>query len=99
VRAAIDAVVAQAYGLSRDQYAHVLATFSHKSYPRTPELCLARFDELAELGLEAFTKKWDPYWDVPLNENLPEPVIELPGIGEQGSGIGDQGAGQLRLGI
>jgi hypothetical protein len=78
VRAAIDAVVADAYGLSRDQYAHVLSTFSHKSYPKAPELCLARFDELKEIGLEAFTRKHDPYWDLPLNENLPEPVIELP---------------------
>ena len=76
--AAIDAVVAQAYGLDREQYAHVLSTFSHKSYPKAPALCLARFDELTEIGLEAFTKKWDPYWDVPLNESLPEPVIELP---------------------
>src|SRR5262249_40267855 len=31
VRAAIDAVVADTYGLNRDQYAHVLSTFSHKS--------------------------------------------------------------------
>ena len=46
VRAAIDAVVADAYGLSRDQYAHVLSTFSHASYRKAPELCLARFDEL-----------------------------------------------------
>lgn len=78
VRAAIDAVVAQAYGLNREQYEHVLSTFSHKSYPKAPALCLARFDELTEIGLEAFTKKWDPYWDVPLNESLPEAVIELP---------------------
>ena len=34
VRAAIDAVVADAYGLSREQYAHVLSTFSHASYRR-----------------------------------------------------------------
>ena len=80
VRAAIDAVVAQAYGLDREQYAHVLSTFSHKSYPKAPALCLARFDELAEIGLEAFTRKWDPYWDVPLNEGLPEAVIELAGF-------------------
>src|SRR5213076_2362571 len=32
VRAAIDAVVAHAYGLTRDQYAHVLSTFSHSSH-------------------------------------------------------------------
>ena len=37
-----------------------------------------------EIGLEAFTKKWDPYWDVPLNESLPEAVIELPVVGAGG---------------
>ena len=78
VRAAIDAVVADAYGLSREQYEHVLSTFSHKSYPKAPELCLAAFDELHAIGLDAFTRKHDPYWDIPLNENLPQPVIDLP---------------------
>ena len=78
VRAAIDAVVAQAYGLTRDQYAHVLSTFSHSSYKDAPRQCLAAFDELQSLGLEAFTKKHDPYRDIPLNENLPQPVIDLP---------------------
>lgn len=78
VRAAIDAVVAHAYGLTRDQYAHVLSTFSHASYPDAPRQCLAAFDELQSLGLDAFTKKHDPYWDIPLNENLPQPVIDLP---------------------
>jgi hypothetical protein len=82
VRAAIDAVVADAYGLSRDQYAHVLSTFSHSSYRKAPELCLACFNELKTLGLEAFTRKHDPYWDIPLNENLPQPVIDLPIPGE-----------------
>lgn len=78
VRAAIDAVVADAYGLSRAQYQHVLASFSHKSYPKAPGLCLAAFDELKQLGLDAFCKKHDPYWDIPLNEQLPKPVIDLP---------------------
>jgi len=78
VRAAIDAVVADAYGLDRAQYEHILSTFSHKSYPKAPEQCLAAFDELSEIGLEAFTKKHDPYWDIPLNEELPKPVIDLP---------------------
>src|SRR5262249_20952562 len=78
VRAAIDAVVADAYGLTRAQYEHVLSTFSHRSYPRAPELCLAKFDELKRIGPEVFTRKYDPYWDVPLNESLPEPVIQLP---------------------
>lgn len=87
VRAAIDAVVAQAYGLDRAQYAHVLSTFSHKSCPQAPALCLARFDELTAIGLDAFTKRWDPYWDVPLNESLPEAVIEfeLPVVASIGS--------------
>jgi len=78
VRAAIDAVVAAAYGLTRDQYAHVLSSFNHKSYPASQALCLAAFDELQSLGLEAFTRKHDPYWDIPLNQNLPQPVIDLP---------------------
>lgn len=78
VRAAIDAVVAQAYGLSRDQYAHILSTFSHKSYPQAPDLCLTAFDELTTLGLDAFTRKHDPYHDIPLNESLPKPVIDIP---------------------
>lgn len=80
VRSAIDAVVAQAYGLSREQYAHVLSTFSHKSYPKAPSMCLAKFDELLSIGLEAFVRRYDPYWDVPLVEELPSPVIELPRV-------------------
>jgi hypothetical protein len=84
VRSAIDALVAETYGLSRDQYAHVLSTFKHASYPKAPELCLARFNELKSIGLDAFTKKHDPYWDIPLNENLPQPVIDLPGLGQAG---------------
>jgi len=91
VRAAIDAVVADAYGLSREQYEHVLSTFSHRSYPKAPALCRARFDELTAIGLEAFTRKHDPYHDIPLNENLPQPVIDLPG---QGSGVGGQDSGE-----
>ena len=98
VRAAADASVADAYGLSRDQYAHVLSTFSHTSYPKAPELCLAMFDELKAIGLEAFTKKHDPYWDIPLNENLPQPVIDLPVAEAEQSTVGDPALGpQFRL--
>jgi len=86
VRAAIDAVIAHAYGLTSEQYEHILATFSHSSYLETPKLCLARFDEIQEMGLEAFTKKYDPYWDIPLNESLPKPVIDLP-IAVQQAGL------------
>lgn len=77
VRAAVDAVVADAYGLTRAQYAHVLGSFSHKSYPKAPALCLAAFDELKSTGLDAFVRKHDPYHDVPLNEALPKPVMDF----------------------
>ena len=90
VRAVIDAVVADAYGLDRDQYDHILSTFSHASYPQAPELCLEAYDELKTIGLKAFTKKHDPYWDIPLNENLPDPVIDLP-IPEQNAAGGIPG--------
>ncbi len=78
VRAAIDAVVADAYGLDRVQYEHVLSSFTHKSYPRAPERCLAAYDKLKSIGLDAFAQRHDPYWDIPLNESLPKPVIDLP---------------------
>ena len=95
VRAEIDAVVADAYGLTRAQYEHVLAGFSHKSYPKAPTMCLAMFDELKAIGLEAFVRKHDPYWDVPLVETLPKPVIELkvPAAEKQ------DGAAQGQLGL
>jgi hypothetical protein len=77
--AAIDAVVANAYGLTCDHYAHVLSTFSHAIYQDAPRQCLAAFDELQSLDPEAFTKKPNPCcWDIPLNENRPRPVIDLP---------------------
>ena len=81
VRAAIDAVVAQAYGLNRAQYEHVLHSFDRASgtNPHTA-ICLAKWDELQDTGLSAFTQKYDPYWDIPLIESLPEPVIELPSL-------------------
>jgi hypothetical protein len=77
VRAAIDALLCGAFALSRDDYEHILGSFSHKSFPDAPKLCLAAFDELKKIGLKAFLKKHDPYWDIPLNHELPKPVIDL----------------------
>jgi hypothetical protein len=77
VRAAIDAAEAQAYGLTRDQYASSLSTFRHSSYKDAPRQYLVAFDEVQSTGIEACTKRHDPHWDVPLNENLPQPVIDL----------------------
>jgi hypothetical protein len=48
-------------------------------------LYLARFDKLKSIGMDAFTKKHDPYWDIALNENLLQPVIELPGLMQPGT--------------
>jgi hypothetical protein len=92
VRATIDASVADAYGLSREQYFHVLSTFSHSSYKKAPELCLAAFDELKAIGLVAFCKKHDPYHDIPLVETLPRPVLTLP-IPAEGNGSGNRRRG------
>jgi hypothetical protein len=66
-----------ACGLTRGQYTHVLSTFSHASYKDAPCQCLAAFDELQQFGLEPFTQKHAPYRDIPLNKNLPQPVIDL----------------------
>ena len=50
LRAAMDAVIAHAYGLDRAQYERVLASFSHRSFRAAPALCLAAFDEFAQRG-------------------------------------------------
>ena len=44
LRAKADAVIAHAYGLDRTQYRHVLGSFSHRSFPDAPSLCLAAYD-------------------------------------------------------
>ncbi len=66
VRAAIDAVVAHAYGLDRKQYDHVLSSFSHRSHPAAVRLCRAAFESLLVVGMEAFCRRHDPHWHVPL---------------------------------
>ncbi|MFO0137648.1 MAG: hypothetical protein ACK535_06450, partial [Cyanobacteriota bacterium] len=97
IRCAVDALVADAYGLSRHQYEHLLSSFSHSSYPKAPFLCLDAFDEIHESGIDFFAKKYDPYWDIPLNDNLPQPVIDLAIPGKGASSLGplfDEGAAE-----
>ena len=48
----------------------ILASFSHKSFPAAPALCLAAFDELAGNGLAPFCRDHDPYFDIPLVTSL-----------------------------
>lgn len=79
-RAALDAIVAHHYGLTSDMFSYLLTSFDHSASPDNPGLCLAKFDEYAAIGAAAFTRKYDPYWDIPLVETLPQPVIELPGV-------------------
>jgi hypothetical protein len=77
LRAAMDAVIAHAYGLDRAQYARVLAGFSHKSFGASPALCLAAFDEFERMGAALFCRNHDPYFDIPLVTNFAEPVIPM----------------------
>jgi len=71
LRAVLDAIVAHTFGLSRDQYEHVLGAFSHRSNPDAPDQCLGVFDDLLERGGDAFAALHDPYADVPLVSSSP----------------------------
>jgi hypothetical protein len=78
LRAAIDAVVAQAFGLGRADYSHILDSFAHKHFPLAPTLCLAAFDALTAQGLDAFCHAHDPYDDIALVSTLALPVDRRP---------------------
>ena len=78
LRAAIDAAVAHAYGLGRDDYAHILTGFSHKSWPDAPARCLAAFDLLQNIGARAFYRQFDPFDGVPLVDIAARPAMEIP---------------------
>jgi hypothetical protein len=58
-----------------EEYADYLRT---EFRAETAVLRVVKFDELKRLGRDAFTRKYDPYHDIPLNENHPQPVIDLP---------------------
>ena len=56
------------------------------------------YNELKSIGLDDFTKKHDAYWDIPLNENLPQPAIDLPVAEAEQSTVGDPALGpEFRL--
>jgi hypothetical protein len=77
LRAAMDALVAQAYGLDRSDYERVLASFVHRSFPAAPSLCLGAFDELANRGLTNFCQEHDRYGDIPLAILIAEPASRM----------------------
>ncbi len=64
LRAAIDAALAAAHGLTRREYGVILGTFRHKTCPQMPAWCLERFDECEQEGLDAFGRRHDPYADM-----------------------------------
>jgi hypothetical protein len=96
LRAAMDAVIAHAYRLSRAQYERILASFSHKSFPAAPAFCLAAFGELADHGLTQFCRDHDPYCDTPLVTALAQPVIDLPLATKPQSRLLPAGTGSVR---
>jgi hypothetical protein len=59
LRAQIDAVLADSYGLGRDLYERVLGGFSHRSDPTAPSACLAQFDALGAGSADAFCRRFD----------------------------------------
>ena len=77
LRAAMDAIVARAYGLDRQQYERILASFSHKSYPDARNLCLDAFCELSAIGQRAFVRLYDAHSGIPLPAAIAKPVIDL----------------------
>jgi hypothetical protein len=75
LRVRIDAVVADAYGLDRDSYGHVLRGFSHRSWPDAAALCLDAFDTLRADGLDAFCRRYDLLWDRALPTARAQPFV------------------------
>jgi hypothetical protein len=74
LRSAMDAVVAQGYGLTRADYVHVLGSFAHRHYPAAPALCLAAFDALSTQDLAAFCGAHDPYDNIPVVARIAVPL-------------------------
>jgi hypothetical protein len=66
LRAQIDAVVADAYGLNRDNYEQVLRSFSHRSDPKAPEHRLAQLAAVQAHSVDAFCQRHDPCPNGPL---------------------------------
>jgi hypothetical protein len=80
LRAEIDAVVAHAYRLDRAHYDRLLASFSHKSFPTAPLLCLAAFDAIAAIGVTRFCHEHDPYRDIACIASAAKPAMRLTSI-------------------
>lgn len=76
-RVAMEAVVADAFSLSRAEFKLILDSFSHKEWPSSVTDSLAAFDELRADGVGVFVARHDPYHEVPLPDLNPTPK-DLP---------------------
>jgi len=77
LRAAVDATVAWAFGLSRVDYQHILTGFNHKADPSMPDRCLTAFDELLSGGARKFFKQNDPIARFPLVQDRSQPTMAV----------------------
>jgi hypothetical protein len=75
-RAAVEAVVAFEFGLSRPEFRQLLSGFSDRSCADLKAGCLTSFEQLEADGLDAFVQSRDPYADVPVVTSLPEPAMD-----------------------
>jgi len=85
LRAIMDAVVAWAYNLSRDDYEHILGSFVHKRFPAMPALCLDAFDALTSQGVATFCRLNDPYGDMAMVLARAKPVQQFVAPDDAGS--------------
>jgi hypothetical protein len=80
LRAQIDAVVADAYGLNRNDYERVLSNFSHRSDPAAAAVCLAELDLVQLQGIDAFCRLRDPYQHLALITATAKPIDYAPAL-------------------
>jgi hypothetical protein len=94
LRAQIDAVVADAYGLNRNDYEQVLSSFSHRSDPTAPEVCLAQLDLVHLQGIDGFCRMHDPYQHLALITATAKPIDYAPALagGPDSSVVNDRHA-------
>jgi hypothetical protein len=77
LRAQIDAVVADAYGLDKPGYEQVLHGFSHRSDPTASSRCMAAFAAVRAGGVDAYCRRHDPYQRLGLVTTKAEPAAHV----------------------
>lgn len=86
----IDVLMAFSMGIPRPMFDQILSHFTRQESRNPQRLeCLEIFDKFHSEDVMEFASMYDPHWDIPLNEDLPKPVIDLP-IPEASTEIADQ---------